>query len=995
MKTSKKKWLYRALCAALVVTLTAGTAVMTPVADIVGTNITANARGGENGTEYYIGNILNTNGSKYIIPDNRYSSTYSYDISAVVPTPTYRKAENYWYFDNIIRSGWGFTMADNAFSGTETVIGFRCVSGDGSSSNTAFKFDLIYENETDTCEMDFSDVAESLVSIKDANENTVALNNGKATIKTGYVITSAKPLSFPKTYAVQQTDENNFVYVIKNMIQSEKKVAYDTSAFKGTVTAYEGRGVTVEGYEGTSVQKFSRTPYYMQSVTVDFSHGTMLTGRNDYYNAPLDKFFDIYNADGENITDLFEFSNLAGSYYNYYYYKLKQNLETDIYVFPTGTQFTITLPEGVEIENKDVILSQEGNVYTVKPASDVTLLSDSLINIYRNSTLVTLDIGYSAVKNHQFVYEVKVTNQFNAEISTASVIRTQEEFKNVKTGDYIMPTETLNISDEGYGWYDVGEYIGQSGYYSQGGGSGSSIGSSTITIGTDLKINGSSQFTPVNPYLCTESGRYDIDTYKGNAWRVDFVGSKYGYDKAIGLKGTYYTEPAEYEFTWSDDHSTATVTFNGGEPADADVTREADSANSQWVYTATKAYDNGIPYIETKNINGYTVKWEDENGTVLETDENVETGLKPTYDGESLTKESTAQYNYTFAGWTSDGGTTVYTAETLPAVTKAVTYTAVFDEELITYPFTADTSLNNITLTVADHENNAVTVTDGAFNAPIGSKISASVPLAFNGATANETIDGSTFTYTVTSVTSEQVTISNAQIDISDLTITADNQTYTGSALTPVVVKNGENALVENTDYTVTYDDNINAGKVTATIVCKGRYKGTQTVNFNINKKNFAELDVKFDFDGNSTAYTPKTYSPTANTPSIVYDGKEYTPTAKLLFSNEEVPADSYDVSITSAQNADTYTITFTAKENTNFTGTRTFDWDINKADMTITMTDGLSFNRVGGKVAGECVDESKFAVTGAPDGSLRARSSTPESAYRSRKLHRKGSCYQ
>ena len=43
MKTSKKKWLSRALCTALAVTLTAGTAVMTPVADIVGTNITANA----------------------------------------------------------------------------------------------------------------------------------------------------------------------------------------------------------------------------------------------------------------------------------------------------------------------------------------------------------------------------------------------------------------------------------------------------------------------------------------------------------------------------------------------------------------------------------------------------------------------------------------------------------------------------------------------------------------------------------------------------------------------------------------------------------------------------------------------------------------------------------------------------------------------------------------------------------------------------------------
>ena len=43
MAKKKNEWLYRALCAALVVTLTAGTAVMTPIADIVGTNITAHA----------------------------------------------------------------------------------------------------------------------------------------------------------------------------------------------------------------------------------------------------------------------------------------------------------------------------------------------------------------------------------------------------------------------------------------------------------------------------------------------------------------------------------------------------------------------------------------------------------------------------------------------------------------------------------------------------------------------------------------------------------------------------------------------------------------------------------------------------------------------------------------------------------------------------------------------------------------------------------------
>jgi len=59
------------------------------------------------GAEYYIGETFKTNGRKYVYPDNRYNSAYSYDISAEVLTPTYRKAENYWYFADIIRSGWG------------------------------------------------------------------------------------------------------------------------------------------------------------------------------------------------------------------------------------------------------------------------------------------------------------------------------------------------------------------------------------------------------------------------------------------------------------------------------------------------------------------------------------------------------------------------------------------------------------------------------------------------------------------------------------------------------------------------------------------------------------------------------------------------------------------------------------------------------------------------------------------------------------------------
>ncbi len=666
----------------LSVALVTGTAVMTPIADIVGTSITASAAEKELdvGTEFYVGDTLNTNGYKYVVYNNIYDSNYSFNNSAVVPAPTYRKSNNYWYFTDIIRSGWGFTLVDKAFSGTETVTGFRCVSGDGLSSGTAFKFDLIYDNETDTCEMDFSDVAESLVSIKDADENTVSLNNGKATIKAGYVITSSEPLSFPRTYAEQQTDENNFVYVIKNMIQSEKKVAYDTSAFKGTVTSYDGNyGVTVEGYEGKSVQLFSRTPYYNQSVTVDFSHGTVLTGRNDYYDAPLDEFFDIYNADGENITNLFEFSNMAGSYYNYYYYKLKQNLETDVSVFRTGTQFSLILAEGVKIENTDIVTAQDGNKYTIRPAAAAILSSDHLISLSdSNGNLSVKPTDFKKVVNGRYVYEVKVITEFI--VNTANIITTQEELNNARVGDIVMPAATLSVNDAGYNNIEYREYFNNSGRYWAGSGSGYSLnGNNTATIEDTLsiKISGNHKAYPVNVGKHESDSDYNVDEDKGNAWLI--IRSQKGendYWKTLELTGFNLDIP-DYQFNWSDDNSTATVTFNNEQPVDADVTREADSTNSQWLYTAVKEY-NGIPYIETKSIKGYTVEWKKDNDTILETDENVETGTIPTYDGAAPEKDEDDTYTYTFAGWT-DGKNTYAVGAALPNVIADVTYTAVFE----------------------------------------------------------------------------------------------------------------------------------------------------------------------------------------------------------------------------------------------------------------------------------------------------------------------------
>lgn len=221
------------------------------------------------------------------------------------------------------------------------------------------------------------------------------------------------------------------------------------------------------------------------------------------------------------------------------------------------------------------------------------------------------------------------------------------------------------------------------------------------------------------------------------------------------------------------------------------------------------------------------------------------------------------------------------------------------------------------------------------------------------------------------------------------------SQTYTGSAITPVVVKNGETTLTKDTDYTVVYSNNTNVGTASAEVTFTGNYSGGPfTKTFTIDPKNISAavlgglnttynpgsrpvptvtLDGKTLVEGNDKDYT-LSYDETTTPGSLIitvtgrgnYTGSKQATVAVLATSDTTAPVISGVSNGGTYHEAKTITVTDTNLEKVEIYEGTTLKNTLNPAEGTTTVstTLALSDTAYGIKAYDKVGNKTEFTVT-------------------------------
>jgi hypothetical protein len=178
--------------------------------------------------------------------------------------------------------------------------------------------------------------------------------------------------------------------------------------------------------------------------------------------------------------------------------------------------------------------------------------------------------------------------------------------------------------------------------------------------------------------------------------------------------------PVQYTITFKnyDDSVLSTQTVNQGSTVVYSGPTPTRPSTFQYTYTFT-GWDRTLTNITssfttkaefTSTTNTYTVIWQNHDGTTLETDTNVSYGTTPAYNGVTPVRTGSAQYSYSFTGW----------SPTIANVTGDVTFTAQFAETTNAYTVT----WQNHDGTVLETDSNVPYGTTPTFNSSNPTKTS-------------------------------------------------------------------------------------------------------------------------------------------------------------------------------------------------------------------------------------------------------------------------------
>lgn len=163
--------------------------------------------------------------------------------------------------------------------------------------------------------------------------------------------------------------------------------------------------------------------------------------------------------------------------------------------------------------------------------------------------------------------------------------------------------------------------------------------------------------------------------------------------------------------------------------------------------------------------------------------------------------------------------------------------------------------------------------------------------------------------------------------DLSEASVTVEDQAYTGQPIEPkVVLQLSDRTLIEGTDYTLSYENNTEPGTATIIITGIGAYGGTKIVNFEILAKP----------EGGNITITP----PGA---TYMYTGSPIQPIgAGFVTSGSTVLTEGKDYEVIYENNVNVGTATVTVNGKGSYTGSQTFTFQIIGRPMALCQVSGV-----------------------------------------------------